>query len=406
MKKYIYIIWMLVVVIITGATFIGCSDDDDFPNKPQAINIEQDIVLTPIYGGVEVEWTPNPADTNFVFLHIEFENQDGMICSYNVSRYNSSLVKDEEANEAASVTITNLVNQEYTLHFSAFNNENKNIDLGMRKVTPLDYKLGEPDSIFAVTAVGGLEYKIRLEWREVPYKSGTATKGVRFLFTNREDPSVQFSKDFDLGIKHAEFVVDKKYKGEYNMTYGTYSETGKEFKKDFTELVLVGLPATVEYWSKSSRKDWMIEGCSDIDEGDGGGHFADMLDGDPTTYWHSSWDGGDTHEGLHYFQVDIKKPLSIEQCLFQQRNVANRQSAHATIFISEDGEDWGDAVYDGPLTLYPSGTPEKEAVKFTPKAGRYIFVYLSEYTSQAGGEDPFACMAEFGIVAREIITEE
>lgn len=404
MKKYINIIWMMAVVIIAGTSFTSCSDDDDFPNKPQAINIEQDIVLTPVNGGVQVDWTPNPADTNFVFLHIEFQNQDGATCRYNLSRYNSSLVTDTETEEAASLIITNLVNQEYTLHFSAFNNLNKSIDLGSRKVTPLDYKACEPDSIFGVKATGGLDYMVHLEWQEPPHKSGSTTEGVRFVFTNKENPSLQFTKEFELGLWHASFEVEKKYKGEYNMTYGTYSEAGKEFTKGFEELVLVGLPAAVEYWSKTSRADWTITGCSDIND-NGSGYFADMLDGKADTYWHSSYNNDD-NDDIHYFQVDIKKPLAIEKCLFQQRNVANRQAAHATIFISEDGEDWGDAVYDGPLTLYPSGTPEKEAVKFTPKAGRYIFVYLSEYTSQAGGEDPFACMAEFGIVAREIITEE
>lgn len=403
MKEYIYTVWMLAAIMLTGASFIGCSDDDDFPNKPQAINIEQDIVLTPVYGGVEVKWTPNPVDTNFVFLHIEFENQEGVTCSYNVSRYNSSLVTDGKKDEATSVTITNLVNQEYALRFSAFNNENKNIYLGTRKVTPLDYKLGEPDSIFAVTAVGGVDYVVHLEWREIPYKSGTATQGVRFLFTNREDPSIQFSKDFDLGLKHADFSVEKKYKGEYDLTYGTFTEAGKEFKRQLKdEVIYVGLPVPVEYWSKSSRKDWTITGCSEnLPDNYEDGRFINMLDGNAETYWHSRWYPVEDTEQIHHFIVDIKKSLAIEKCLFLQRNSESRQVGHVSIYISEEADgNWGEPVYDGPLTLYPS-SPVKETIKFAPKAGRYIKVETSEGTG-----DQFQCMAEFGIVAREIITNE
>lgn len=401
MKKYINIIWMMAVVIIAGTSFASCSDDDDFPNKPQVINIEQDIVLTPINGGVQVDWTPNPADTNFVFLHIEFQNQDGATCRYNLSRYNSSLVTETETEEAASLTITNLVNQEYTLHFSAFNNQNKSIDLGSRKVTPLDYKACEPDSIFGVKATGGVDYMVHLEWQEPPHKSGSTTEGVRFVFTNKENPSLQFTKEFGLGIWHASFEVEKKFKGEYNMTYGTYSEAGKEFTKSFGDLVLVGLPAAVEYWSKTSRADWTITGCTDIADA-GSGHFADMLDGKADTYWHSSYSNPDDKELPHHFTVDIKKSLAIEKCLFQQRNSWNRQVSKIKIYISETDGNWGEPVYDGALTTTGNNNiAPREDIKFTPKNGRFIKVETWEGT---GGT--LHCMAEFGIVAREIITEE
>ena len=165
MKKYIYMTALALSYL--GILLITSCSDDDFKNKPQTIDIN-DIVLTPINGGCEVKWTPDPEDNNFVFLHIEFTDHDNTPRSYNVSRYGSELVtpfvKDEDGNsvlnengESVKLVIRDLVNQEYSLHFYAYNNDNNRIDLGSRSITPLDYKQCTPDSIFAVSisAKGG-----------------------------------------------------------------------------------------------------------------------------------------------------------------------------------------------------------------------------------------------------------
>ena len=97
MKKYIYMTALALSYL--GILLITSCSDDDFKNKPQTIDIN-DIVLTPINGGCEVKWTPDPEDNNFVFLHIEFTDHDNLPRSYNVSRYGSELVtpfvKDED----------------------------------------------------------------------------------------------------------------------------------------------------------------------------------------------------------------------------------------------------------------------------------------------------------------------
>lgn len=400
MKKYIYAMWMLAVCLVGGASFIGCSDDEDFPNKPQKIDIEQAIVLTPVNGGVEVDWTPNPADENFVFLHISFTNQDGETCRYSLSRYNSNLVVPEwtdiegnvtpNPNRTANITITNLVNQEYALHFAGYNNTNESIDLGSRTVTPLDYKQCAPDSIYAVSVKSASENMIKLEWKEVPHKSGSTTKGVRFVFTNVKNGKV-VTKEYELGVRRDEFKMEEE--GSYKVTYGTFSELGKEVTTTLSKELIVGTSLPVEFWTKEERAGWTITGCTEqVDYEDG--HFTNMLDGNPATYWHSAWAPEDA-ELPHYFIVDIQKSMTVESCLFLQRNQADRQVTEIAVYVSDDNESWGEAVYRGELQTGTNDNCVKQSVELSPKQGRYIKV---ETIAGTGGN--FHCMSEFGIIAR------
>lgn len=401
MKKYINAVWMLAVCLVIGASFTGCSDDEDFPNKPKKIDLEQAVTLTPVNGGVKVDWTPDPADENFVFLHISFKNQDGETCRYSLSRYNSNLVVPEwtdgegnvtpNPNRTASTTITNLVNQEYTLNFAAYNNTNESIELGSRRVTPLDYKECLPDSIYAVSVKSAAGNMVKLEWKEVPHKSGSTTKGVRFVFVNSVNGKAE-TKNFDLGECRAEFKMEEE--GSYKVTYGTFSELGKEVKRTLNQELLVGSSIPIEYWTREDRASWTVTGCSEQVEHEDG-RFTNMLDGDPATYWHSSWVPEDG-ELPHHFVVDIKKSLTVMSCLFQQRNSANRQVSEIAVYVSDDEETWGEAVYHGPLMTGADELCVKQSVDLTAKRGRFIKV---ETITGTGGI--FHCMAEFGIIARD-----
>lgn len=401
MKKYINAVWMLAVCLVIGASFTGCSDDEDFPNKPKKIDIEQAVVLTPINGGVKVDWTPDPADENFVFLHVSFKNQDGETCRYSMSRYNSNLVVPEwtdgegnvtpNPNRTASTTITNLVNQEYTLNFAGYNNLNESIELGSRKVTPLDYKECLPDSIYAVSVKSGAENMVTLEWKEMPHKSGSTTKGVRFLFVN-SDNGKTINKEYDLGKRRDVFQMEEE--GSYKVTYGTYSELGKEVKSTLKQELLVGTSVPIEYWTKEDRAGWTITGCTEqVDYEDG--RFVNMLDGNPSSYWHSSWAPNDG-ELPHHFVVDIQKSLTILSCLFQQRDQADRQVTEIAVYVSDDKESWGEPVYRGALQTGVKENCVKQSVDLTAKRGRFIKV---ETVAGTGGN--FHCMSEFGIIARD-----
>ena len=252
MKKYIYMTALALSSL--GILSIASCSDDDFKNKPQTIDIN-DIALTPINGGCEVEWTPDPEDNNFVFLHIEFTDHDNKPRSYNVSRYGSELVtpfvKDEDGNpvlnengESVKMVIKDLVNQEYALHFYAYNNDNNRIDLGSRSITPLDYKQCTPDSIFAVSISAKGGRKVILEWKEPQIKTSSTSDKVFFRFKFGED--IVETKNIDLGIHHAEFILENS--GECTVEYGTVSAIGKEWVRKYHGTLNVVKFYTQELW--------------------------------------------------------------------------------------------------------------------------------------------------------------
>ena len=103
MRKYLYTTLATVIFLLTAVFTGSCSDDEDFPNKPNKIDIDKVINIIPINGGLKVAWTPDPLDENFVFLNVRLTDQDNQARIYNVSRYGSNLVTpvltDKDGNE-------------------------------------------------------------------------------------------------------------------------------------------------------------------------------------------------------------------------------------------------------------------------------------------------------------------
>lgn len=403
MKSNIYRIWILAVCLLSGTLMNSCSDDGVSNDLPKKIDIHTAVQLTPIHGGVDVDWIPDPEDANFVFLHIEFTDQDGAERRYSTSRFNSNLVVPETTdddgnkipnnNQAASVQISNLINQQYTLHLYGFNDVNNSIYLGNLEVTPLDYKQCAPDSIYAVNVKPSRNNTVTLEWKELPMQSGSTLEGIRFIFTNVKD-GTEVVKEYAPGIRHDEFQLEKE--GIYAVTYGTYSAIGKEWKRTLEKDIEVEIAPSIEYWTKDEKVGWTITGCTEQTEYENG-RFTNMLDGEAGTYWHSAWAPNDG-ELPHHFIVNIKKPMHVKSCLFQQRNQADRQVTEIAIYVKEkESDSWGEAVYKGPLTTGTNDACVKQTIELTTRGfGQFIKV---ETIAGTGGN--FHCMAEFGIVARD-----
>lgn len=427
MKKYIYNI--VIALYSLGVLSVSCSDDD-FSNKPKTIDINH-IILTPINGGCEVEWTPDPEDNNFAFLHIEFTDHDNKKRSYNVSRYGSELVipflKDENGNpilnengESVKVIIKDLINQEYTLHFYAYNNDNKHIDLGSRTITPKDYKQCDPDSIFSVklTPKGG--NKVIAEWKEPQIKSSSTSEKVFFRF-NFGNELVE-TKTVALGVRHAEFVLENS--GKCTVEYGTYSSIGKEWVKTAKDPLSVVRFYSIPLWTAQDKEGWGITCNSEYLEGNQG---ADkLIDGNVgdhgSGFWSCGWNSSNFQD-KYEFIITLPEVQDIVGVILQQRQTKVngwwRLAKHFSIEVKEEGQsEYTTVIEEGTLTDEGS-EPGTDGPVGTGYLAMQNFDFTDLYQTkeirlkiweplnlnQLEGQDDNTkrnlCMAEFGILIKD-----
>lgn len=422
MKKYIYSIAMA-MCCLTVLSVSSCSDDD-FANKPQTIDLDA-IKLTPIHGGCEVAWVPDPEDHNFVFLHVEFTDHDNKPRSYNVSRYGSELVtpfeKDKDGNpilnekgEAVKTVIKDLVNQEYTLNFYGYNNENNRIGLGSRTITPLDYKQCDPDSIFAVSLSakgGGI---VRAEWKEPKYKTSTSTEKIFFRFNF--GGGVIETQTADLGVRHADFIMENP--GDCTVEYGTVSYAGKEWVKSYATPLSIVKFYTQELWTAEDKAGWTA--TCDSEYSAGGEGIINLIDGNIETHWSCDWE---TPNFLDKYTIDITLPekQDIVGVILQQRQTKNnswwRLAKHFSIEIKEEGSsDYSVVIEEGTLSDLgsapgpdgPVGTAYLDKQYFGFKrvyVAKDIRLKVWEPLNREQLESPSSeknlCMGEFGISIKD-----
>lgn len=411
MKKQIYL-WAMAYCCFAIAFLTSCSDKEDFPNKPQAIDVNS-LDITPVNGGFKVAWIPNPADENFVFLHIELTDHDQQTRSYNISRYGSNLVTPEltdkdgnkypNPNEAVSVEIKDLVNQSYTLHFSAFNNDNQRIDLGSREVTPADYTQCPPDSIFAVNIQCKGGKVVSLEWREVPKQSSSTTEKIRFKFTNVATQEV-VTKEFAPGTLHSEFAMDEA--GAYSVEFGTVSVIGKEWTKKAKDIEVIKF-YSIEYWNGAQKKNWTVTGSS-VQESEG--PFQKLIDGNAGTFWSSSWN--DKKE-FYTLDITLDKVDEIVGVILQQRQNCAKPSWHRcvkdfSIYLKENETDEfpTEPNFRGQLKVNddPNATDHLDRQDFNfdlATKAKYIRLSLDSPMFPGTSNDGAFCMAEFGIFVKD-----
>lgn len=410
MRKYLNTLLSGLGCLI-AVSMAGCSDDD-IPNSPRAIDVNT-IELTPTYGGCMAAWTPDPADTNFVFLNVSFTDHDNKARAYNVSRYGSALVTPEVEGEggemvpntngdAVTFEIRDLVNQEYVLHFYAFNNENRKIDLGSRTVTPLDYTQCEPDSIYAVNIKTAGGKKVILSWKELPLKTSSTLQAIRFIFTNQVTGE-EAVRDYKPGVRHDTVVLEDE--GKYGVVFKTISIAGKEWVKTAEDIeVFVG--GKVEHWTAEEKAGWSVTGSSVQDSE---GPFSYLIDGKEGTFWASSWSNGSLPVTL---DVTLNKVMKLSGVLLQQRQNCSAPSWHRcvkkfSIYVKENENDsWGNVYYSGefPDNEPATGGDHLERFSFNFDAtvnAKYIRISIDQamFSPATGNDsDTQVCMAEFGVI--------
>lgn len=126
----------------------------------------------------------------------------------------------------------------------------------------------------------------------------------------------------------------------------------------------------------------------EVDDGDA----KNLVDGDPTTYWHSMY-SVTVAKYPHWVDLDAGEVKTIKGFTYMPRQDSyNGNIKEYSIHVSMDGKNWGEPVQKG---TFAGNRDEKKVIFSQPVKGRYIrFTALSEQYGQ-----DYASGAELTILA-------
>lgn len=149
---------------------------------------------------------------------------------------------------------------------------------------------------------------------------------------------------------------------------------------------------TAKFGMLVSKSKWKVIHADSIERGEGLAKHA--IDGDPGTFWHTSWSASQDKQP-HEIQIDlgIKFELAGFSCLPRQ-NQQNGRIRDYEFYTSDDGENWGEPISKGKWR----NTTALQTVRFDkPVVARYIrLVSLSEVTGEY-----YTSVAEIDIIANK-----
>lgn len=119
--------------------------------------------------------------------------------------------------------------------------------------------------------------------------------------------------------------------------------------------------------------------------------IENAIDGDPKTIWHTSWGEG-AADHPHSIVLDLKRPCSVAGLSYLPRqDQANGRIDRFAIFVSADGQAWGEPVAEGRW----ANNRELKTVRFAqPRNARYVKL---EAQSEVRGQI-FASAAEIDVL--------
>ena len=124
----------------------------------------------------------------------------------------------------------------------------------------------------------------------------------------------------------------------------------------------------------------------------GSGDAAHLVDGDPSTIWHSAY-GVTVTKYPHWVDFDAAETKTMKGFTYQPRQSgANGKVKEYAVYVSQDGKTWGDPVAKG---TFDNSAKPKRVMFSKPVKARYI---RFEALSEQGGQD-FASGAEFSLIA-------
>jgi hypothetical protein len=119
---------------------------------------------------------------------------------------------------------------------------------------------------------------------------------------------------------------------------------------------------------------------------------TNAVDGDPTTFWHTPWEG-EIPGYPHALELDLGKELDLQGYILQPRSdgITGGWVARASISVSDDGIHWSPPVS---TDSFPRNKAEKRVIFTTPVRARYVRLAALEGFAGQG----FASVAEFRVI--------
>lgn len=142
--------------------------------------------------------------------------------------------------------------------------------------------------------------------------------------------------------------------------------------------------------SGAAHPKWKVLSCTSFEAGEG--DPANVIDGDPETYWHSRW-SKDATQNPHEIVIDLGEPLAITGVAYWARIGHDSQNGRVKaceLRTSTDGKEWS-----APVAATLANQDERQEIKLPAAAtARYIkFTAKSEVHG-----NPFAAIAELDVI--------
>lgn len=97
------------------------------------------------------------------------------------------------------------------------------------------------------------------------------------------------------------------------------------------------LTTSVELPIYVDRSAWRVVSCSSENNGE---EARNVIDGDPTTIWHTRWSGDNIPKHPHEIVLDMASMLEIDKFIYYPRNSGNGRIKNYEIYFSKDGKNW------------------------------------------------------------------
>ncbi|UNK69930.1 family 20 glycosylhydrolase [Microbacterium sp. H1-D42] len=195
----------------------------------------------------------------------------------------------------------------------------------------------------------------------------TITIGDRELGTVRPDEDGEFALSLP--------VIPETYSGTYAVT----ATLGDRTASDETVIKSSLVPLT-------NRLDQSVLSVVGVDSEETVGEqagAANAIDGDPSTFWHTQWQGG-APEYPHWITLDLGAEYDITGFAYTQRaGQSNGRMKEFEVYVSDSAEEFGDAAYAGSFL----DLTREQVFEFDKAArGRYLkLVGLSSISGNAFG---------------------
>lgn len=240
-----------------------------------------------------------------------------------------------------------------------------------------------------------VEGKVEGVFKSIPSVAGTVEVTVKSNLTVDHVLIPDTAAFIQLySIKNVAGKADEKrvtFKVAQNMArnprYGTVTFQSSENYSQMASFVIVQEEMIME--KIPLRVDMLSSNAQEPREGP----IANLIDGNPGTFFHSLWSGSISE--MHYFQVALDEP--IDGCVFwyQNRNNSNGKAQDVSIMVSANGTEWTELIHITSGLPTGAGSTYESAYLAAETPFKY-FRFVVNATNDGRGPR-FFNMAEFAL---------